>query len=145
MHKSQVARLVCGPLVTATGIVGAIVAERQQVGSLLPWAFVMVAGMIGHWVVIRLAPFPTLLLRWSPVALAVLTLTVTLVGVYGFRSCSDLPSVQRCVCHYVGAIQGPSWFRNETEMARHRAALLVTCASDPALDEVMRSLPILSP
>ena len=145
----QVIGLAAGPLLAVVGTVGVVIVERRSGAFVMPWALMIVTGLVVYAVVSwrmgseleRSVPrVPPLLVRWSPALLAAVIVPVTLVGAFGFRACDDLPQAQRCLCYYVGAAKAPRWFPDPDARAVHHAALPSVCAADPALPDVLRTL-----
>ena len=139
MRSSQAGALFAGPLLAAIGVVGVIAANRSGSGSDVVWMLVAIAGLVIHVMVAVRSQWKGWA-RWSPAGLAVLTLVSTAVGVYGFRSCADLPEAQRCLCEYIGAVK-PARGLAAVSAGSHRAALSAMCASDPALADALKALP----
>lgn len=140
MRADHFGAALAGPLAAVVGVAGVLVADRQGTGADLFWMFVAIAGLLTHAAVALLAGW-TGWARLSPVALAVLALSSTVVGVYGFRSCADLPGAQACICEYVGAVKATRWLDPGSSEA-HRANLSVACAADPALPDALKALPV---
>lgn len=138
MRASQAGAALVGPLAVAISVAGVVTVNRHGGGSDVVWMLVAIAGLIIHLMVAVKWQWKGWA-RWSPAGLAVLALVSAAVGVYGFRSCADLPDAQRCLCEYVGAVK-PARGLAAGSAESHRAALAAACASDPALGDVVKTL-----
>ena len=138
MRASQAGVALAGPLAVAIGVAGVVTVNRLGGGSDVVWMLTVVAGLLLHLTMAVRAGWSGWP-RWSPAVLAVLALVSTVVGVYGFRTCADLPEAQRCLCEYVGAAKPARWLAPASAEG-HRANLAAACALDPALGDVLKTL-----